>query len=322
MDTGDGTREGPPESFAEGSDGTRLWWRASGSGSPAVLLTDGIACAGFVWKYLEPALSGSWRVVRWNYRGHGRSEQPRDPGRVAVADCAQDLLAVLDAAGERRAVLAGHSMGVQVVLEAHRLAPERVAALLLVCGSPGRILDAFHDSAALARAFPWARRLVEAFPGAARWAFRHLVPTELAYQLGKHFETNPRLVRREDLFPYLEDVAALDPQLFVRMLAAAAEHDATPHLARVDVPALIVAGENDSWTPFWLSRRMHRAVPGSELLVLPGGTHVGPIEHPELLALRVEKFLRQHFGAGPVLGEARARGPAPSRTRPRRHRTA
>lgn len=292
---------------AAGSDGTRLWWRAAGSGSPAVALCDGIACAGFVWKHLEPALAGSWRVLRWNYRGHGRSEPPRDPGRVTVEDHAQDLLAVLDAAGERRAVLAGHSMGVQVALEAHRQAPERVAALMLVCGSPGHLLDTFHDSPWLRQIFPYGRALVERFPEAARWAFRHLVPTELAYQLGSRLETNYRLIRRQDLFPYLEDVAAMDPVLFVRMLAAASTHDAEPHLAAVDVPTLVVAGERDTWTPFWLSRRMAAAIPGAELLVLPGGTHVGPLEHPELLALRVEKFLRRHFPDGPARAPARRR---------------
>ena len=292
------------------SDGTRLWWRASGAGSPAVALTDGIACAGFVWKHLEPALARWWRVIRWNYRGHGRSDPPRDPSRVAVEDHARDLLAVLDAAGERRAVLAGHSMGVQVVLEAHRQAPERVAGLLLVCGSPGRVLDTFHDSTLLRRAFPYARALVEAFPEAARWVFRRLVPTELAYQLGSRLETNHRLVRREDLFPYLDEVSAMDPALFVRMLDAASRHDAEAHLPRVDVPTLVVAGERDTWTPFWLSQRMAAAIPGAELLVLRGGSHVGPLEHPELLALRVESFLRRRLPPGPER-------PRPPRSRPR-----
>jgi len=47
--------------------------------------------------------------------------------------------------------------------------------------------------------------------------------------------------------------------------------------------------------------KMHAAIPGSELQVLPGGTHVGPLEHPELCELRIEKFLSDHYrgGAGP-----------------------
>lgn len=308
------------QSSALGRDGTRLWWQASGAGSPAVVLTDGIACSGFVWKHLEPALALSWRTLHWNYRGHGRSDPPRDPSRVTVEDCADDLVAVLDAAGEARAVLAGHSMGVQVVLEAWHRTPARVAGLLLVCGSPGRPLDTFHDSTLLARVFPYARLAVEAFPEAARWAFRHLVPSELAYQIGSRLETNHRLVRREDLFPYLEQVADMDPELFVRMLGAAAGHDASAYLPQVDVPTLVVAGERDTWTPLWLSRRMAAAIPGAELLVLHAGSHVGPLEHPELLALRVERFLRQRFpaeAAGPRTLPGEAGGPGSSRHSPR-----
>jgi pimeloyl-ACP methyl ester carboxylesterase len=292
----------PPDRFATARDGTRIWWRSSGAGEPAVVLTDGIACAGFIWKYLEKALARRRRVIRWHYRGHGRSEAPRDPARVTVADCVDDLLGVLDAAEERRAVLAGHSMGVQVVLEAHRRAPDRVAGLLLLCGGPGRLLDSFHDSPLLGQVFPYAREAVEAFPDLARLLFRKLVPTELAYQIGSALETNRRLVRREDLWPYLEDVAAVDPGLFVRMLASAAAHDASDHLAKVDVPTLILAGEEDTWTPMWLSVRMHAFIPGSEMVVLPGGSHVGPIEHPALVDRSVAAFLDRRFGKAPSRG--------------------
>lgn len=281
--------------FATALDGTRLWWRAAGAGGPTVVLTDGIACAGFIWKHLEPALARRRRVIRWNYRGHGRSEAPRDPERVALGDCVADLLAVLDDAGERRAVLAGHSMGVQVVLEAHRRAPERVAGLLLVCGSPGRPLDTWHDTRVLRWLLPSARALAEAHPALARFVFRQVLPTEPVYRLGHLLEVNRQLARREDLFPYLAEVSDVDPLVFLRMLTTAAVHDAQDHLPRVDVPTLVVAGERDTWTPMWLSVKMHAAMPGSEMLVLPAGSHVGPIEHPELLALRVERFLDDHF---------------------------
>ncbi len=303
------------ESHATGRDGTRIWWQSRGRGSPAVVLTDGIACSGFVWKYLEPALAAERRVLRWHYRGHGRSDPPRDPDRISVLDSVDDLLAVLDAAGERAAVLAGHSMGVQVCLEAHRTARSRVAGLLLVCGSPGHPLDTFHDQPWLARVFPVLKDLVEAFPAAARLVFEKVVPSEIVYQVGSALEVNRSLVRREDLFPYLEQVSRLDPVFFARMLARAAEHDATDHLGEVDVPTLVVAGERDTWTPLWLSERMHASIPGCELLVLPGGTHVGPIEHPDLVQLRVEKFLRERVPCGRPTRSAR-----PGRRRAARRR--
>jgi pimeloyl-ACP methyl ester carboxylesterase len=292
--------------FVVASDGTRIAWSGTGAGSPAVLLTDGIGCAGFIWRRLAPALAGRRRVLHWNYRGHGASEVPRDPERSTIADCVSDLLAVMDAAGEERAVLAGHSMGVQVVLEAHRRAPERVAALLLLCGAPGRILDTFHDTHVLRTVLPWVRAVIDRWPELARTAFRTLVTADVVTDYALAFEVNRALVHRDDLVPYFRDLSRVDPALFVRLLASASEHDATDHLPAVRVPTLIVAGVHDGFTPMRLSVNMHETIPGSELLVLPGGTHVGPLEHPELVEERVSAFLEEHVPA---------RSPAPRRTR-------
>ncbi len=289
------------EHYATAGDGTRLHWTSTGRGDgPPLLLTDGIGCAGYIWRFLLPDLARASRVIHWNYRGHGRSEKPADPGRVSVAACVDDLFSVLDDAGERSAVIVGHSMGVQVALEAHRRAPERVEGLVLVCGAPGHPLDTFHDAPFLSAAFPTVHQAVEKFPALARLLFRKVVPTEVVLKFAMAFEVNSRLVAREDLVRYLDDLADIDTALFVRLMASAGQHDASPHLPAVQCPTLIIAGEKDSFTPMWLSVKMHAAIPGSELLVLPGGTHVGPLEHPELCSLRVEKYLRDHFGVAPA----------------------
>jgi len=297
-------------------DRTRIAWSSAGAGSPAVLLTDGIGCAGYIWRRLAPALAKDRRVLHWNYRGHGDSEPPRDPANASIAACVDDLFAVLDAAGEERAVLAGHSMGVQVVLEAHRRAPGRVAGLLLLCGAPGRLLDTFHDTTVLRTVLPWARKVLDRWPVAARTAFRALVTADVAVDYALAFEVNRALLRRDDLLPYFADLSRVDPGLFVQLLASAGEHDATPHLPHVTVPTLVVAGARDSFTPMHLSVAMHEAIPGSELLVLPGGTHVAPLEHPELVEERVRAFLAAHAPAAKPARPRRSR--AAPRAAPRR----
>jgi pimeloyl-ACP methyl ester carboxylesterase len=285
-------------------DGTRLHWSSTGTGAPTVLLTDGVGCAGYIWRFLRPELARHHRVVHWNYRGHGQSEAPADPARVSIADCVDDLFVVLDAAGEQRVVIMGHSMGVQVALEAHRREPERVAGLVLVCGAPGRALDAVHDAPFAAAALPYAQAAVARFPGVSRLLFRSVIPTDLALKLALTFEVNDKLVAREDLVRYLADLADVDPSLFVTLLGSAARSDASDHLPSIAVPTLIIAGEQDSFTPMWRSVKMHAAIPASELLVLPGGSHVGPLEHPELCSLRVEKFFTDHFRGAAAPGEA------------------
>jgi pimeloyl-ACP methyl ester carboxylesterase len=276
-------------------DGTRIHWNESGQGGPPILLCDGIGCAGYIWRFLKPELARRHRTIHWNYRGHGQSEAPADPARVSMADCVDDLFVVLDAAGERRAVLMGHSMGVQVALEAHRRDPERVAGLVLICGAPGRPLDAVHDVPLAAAALPYAQAAVSRFPGLSRLLFRSVIPTDLSLKLALTFEVNEKLVAREDLVRYLEDLADVDPALFLKLLGSAAQTDASDHLPSIAIPTLIIAGEQDTFTPMWLSVKMHAAIPGSELLVLSNGTHVGPLEHPELCDLRVEKFFSDHF---------------------------
>jgi pimeloyl-ACP methyl ester carboxylesterase len=301
--------------FAVARDGTRLAWTSAGKGDPPVVLTDGIGCAGWIWERLAPALARDRRVVHWNYRGHGASEAPRDPERMTLAECARDLVDVLDAARIERAVLVGHSMGVQVVLDAWRRAPRRVAALALVCGAPGRVLDTFHESTALRTALPWARKLVDRWPDLVRAGFRALVTADVALDYALAFEVNRALLRRDDLLPYFEDLSKIDPTLFVRLLASAAEHDATASLADVRVPTLVVAGARDAFTPMRLSLAMSQAIRGSELLVLPGGTHVAPLEYPELFAERVRTFLETRAPVAP----AREKRPArPARRRARR----
>jgi pimeloyl-ACP methyl ester carboxylesterase len=303
---------------ATAADGTPIYWTSVGRGSPAVVLTDGIGCAGYIWRALRPALAEDRRVVHWNYRAHGASGVPRSPARMTVGDCAEDLAAVLSDAREPSAVVMGHSMGVQVALELHRRHPERVAGLVLAQGAPGRLLDAFRDSPAARLAFPWARDLILRHPELARVAFRTLVPTEFALEYALENEVDRSRVDRSDMQRYFDDLAQVDPALFVRLLASAAEHDARPHLHRVHVPTLVIAGEADTFTPVRLSREMHRAIPGSELLVIRGGTHVAILEEQEQVARAVRTFLADRVPVARPSPRAGGRSPARARaTRPR-----
>jgi pimeloyl-ACP methyl ester carboxylesterase len=277
--------------FAEGTDGTRIHWSAVGNGPLALVCCDGIGCDGFAWKYIVRDFAGRHRIIRWHYRGHGRSGVPRDPARVGFDDISSDLEAVLHATRISRAVVLGHSMGVQVALEHHRRRPDQVLGLVLICGSYGLPLDTFHDSKALRILLPSMIAAAEKYPQAMSLIWRLTASGELAYQIATHFEVNGRLVHRDDFLPYFRHLASMDPQLFLGMLKHASEHSALDHLPQVNVPTLIVAGTNDTFTPYRLSEEMRSRIPGAELLTVPGGTHVAPIEQPELITLRLEKFL-------------------------------
>ena len=127
------------------SDGSPLFyesWGERGRATP-VLLCDGIGCDGYVWRHLRHGL-GDRHCVHSHYRGHGRTPSPHDPARVNIEDLADDVACVLDDALVDRAVLIGHSMGVQVALETYRRHAARVAGLVLVCGAASHPLRTFR----------------------------------------------------------------------------------------------------------------------------------------------------------------------------------
>jgi pimeloyl-ACP methyl ester carboxylesterase len=289
------------QDFLTAPDGASVFYQVEGDGEPGMVLCDGLGCDGFAWKYLQPYLKRRFRTLRWHYRGHGRSGLPRERERIGMTYTCDDLARVMDAAGMEKAVIFGHSMGVQVALEFHRRFASRVSGLVLICGAYGTPLDTWHGHDKLRRAFPYIRQVVERFPVGTRALTRALLSTELVMQLAITAEMNRDFIRPKDLVPYFAHLAKMDPVVFVRTLDSLATHTAWEHLPHVTVPSLVVGGDRDRFTPGKLSEDMARAIPGAELLMVRGGSHTTPLEHPDLLELRVERFLRER-----VLGPEQA----------------
>lgn len=278
------------DGFVEARDGTRIYYRSAGAG-PAVVLCDGILCEGFVWKYLRPRLAAHRRVIHWNYRGHGRSGLPRDPSRITIRDHADDLWSLLDGLGIERAALAGHSMGTQVCLEAYRAHPERTDALVLVCGSYGMVTRTFHGTDALSRLLPALLAFAAKHPRLLRGLVSR-TPANLVLHIARlSREIDPIRTRAEDMLPYFEHLSSMDPGLYLRMLDAAGRHSAEDLLPNVRVPTLVIAAERDTFTPPRLAEQMARQIQGAEFEMMLEGSHSVPIEQPEKVNARIERFL-------------------------------
>nr|HEX4312301.1 alpha/beta hydrolase [Kofleriaceae bacterium] len=255
-----------------------------------MLLCDGIGCDGYVWRYLRDDLADR-AGYHLHYRGHGRTPAPKDAARITVEDLADDVASVLDDALVDRAVLVGHSMGVQVALETYRRHAARIAGLVLVCGAPSHPLRTFRGAAQLEQLLPTIQKWVQRVPGVINRATRMLLPTRLSYEIATRLEIRRELVEPADFMPYLEGMARIDARLFVAMLAAAGHHSADELLAEIATPTLVIAGGRDGFTPPERSRDMARAIPGAELLELPHGSHTAPIEQPQIVGDAVRRFV-------------------------------
>jgi pimeloyl-ACP methyl ester carboxylesterase len=289
---------------ATAPDGSILAWRAEGSGPRALVACNGIGVSTFFWRRLSQHFAGlAYTFVTWDYRGHGRSPVPEHPESLTIASCARDLWKVADAAGVREAVLLGHSMGSQVILEGYRLDPGRVLGLVPMLGAAGKVLGGFLGGAPLTPVF---RLLVEV--GAAnaelgQQAVRAILKLPGVWQAIRALGmVHPDLCPREDFEPYFEHLSQLDLRGYFALARDLLSHDASDLLEQIRIPVLVVAAERDLFAPAARSKEMAARIPGAQLLVLREGSHAALVEQPELLALTLEKFLARPDGPAATSG--------------------
>lgn len=265
-------------------------------GDVLAVFCDGILCDGFIWKYLWNDVAEVCDVAHWHYRGHGRSGAPVDKTKIDIGQHARDLKTVREHLGDRKVVLIGHSMGTQVALEEWRRYPQNIAGIVLVCGSFGKVTQSFRGVPILDMILPKLMDIVDKQPEIVR-AIWSRIPPDLAFKAALIArDVDPSHVRSEDMLPYLKHMTTVDFPMFLRMLRAAGDHSAEEWLSEVNVPVLVVAGERDTFTPASLSESMAERIPGAELLMVAGGSHVAPIEQPELVDARIRAFIERVAG--------------------------
>lgn len=274
-------------------DGTPLYYEL-GAPKPdrmPIILCDGIGCDGFIWKYLKPELERDHQVLRWHYRGHGRSAQPKASDKVGMENLSDDLASVMDDAGIDEAIIVGHSMGVQVALEFHRRHRYRSKALVLMCGAHSDPLKTFKGSDFLEGALPMMRKTLNKAPGLFRSIGQAMLPRDWVYRLATKFEFQEQLLSHRDFMPYLKSLAQMDPVLFLAMLSQMAEHSTRDLLPEIRIPTLVISGQLDTFTPPALGREMADMIRGAQYVEVDEGTHSTPLEHPVLVGEVTIDFL-------------------------------
>lgn len=257
----------------------------------ALLCFNGLACDADSWRYVVNYFSRRFRVVVFDYRGHGNSPRPDRQDNITMDTNARDGLALLRRLRIKKAVLVGHSMGGQVALEFVHRFPEQVRALVLVLCAYRTPLSTLEAGKALAVPF---LKLCRDEPDVVRRMLEATAPGPIGFLVGRAIGMyNPFYCRPEDWRHYLEHYASFDHETYGRMALSLQEHDATDYLSEIQVPTLIIGGERDTISPPRIAEEMRQKIPDSELFMLRHGSHIGHLEHAELVNLRIEKFLKE-----------------------------
>ena len=292
-------------------DGVEIGYEVFGSGPGTILLTPAWAIVSSrYWKAQVPYLARRFRVITFDARGSGRSGRPEDP--ALYGRDVRDALAVLDATGTERALLAGLSLGAATALYTAALHPDRVAGVIALAPTVPALTpdhpwwDEHPFDEDSGRDEGWARFTRASwrrdFPGFAEFWFREMFPEphsekQIEDCVGWGLDAGRSVLEHTKDSPAAEMTRELAEKL----------------LSRVRCPVLAIHGDRDRITPLERGRRVAELT-GGELVVLEGSGHGLNARDPVKVNVLMEEFAARVLGARPVGQRRWTRAP----DRPRR----
>ena len=274
--------------YATANDGARLHYEAFGRrDSPAVLMIQGLGTDKHGWDMQRFTLARHYRVIAFDNRGAGRSDKPF--GTYSLEQMADDAVTVLDHAGVAAANVVGASMGgaiSQVMAVRH---PTRVLSLTLCCTA--------------CRNPPWRRELLESWMTTAQERGMGTMAGQAA-----RWVIGPRSFRR--LLPTFGWLGPLGMARPTHSFAAQvrgildAPDELADELRKINVPTLVMVGNQDILTPRGDSEEIADRIPGAELVVISGAAHGFMVEHASTFNKILKDFLRRVNQADPIVAVA------------------
>jgi 3-oxoadipate enol-lactonase len=264
--------------------GVRLAIAEAGTGGRPLMLVHGFTGAKEDFSdFLEPLAERGWHAVAPDLRGHGASDHPGEEESYSLAIIAADLLALADALGWERFVLLGHSMGGMIAQHLLLAEPERVRGLVLMDTTHGPVDWVEADTAALA-ATVVREEGIEALMEALK-VMRADDPLMTPAFL--------RLLEEKPGYSEFCDAKLLAsaPAMWLAMSSALlTQPDRLDRLPEVDVPTLVIVGEQD--TPFIAhGERMAKKIPDARLAIIPDAGHSPQFENPDAWWTVLSSFL-------------------------------
>jgi pimeloyl-ACP methyl ester carboxylesterase len=264
----------------DGNVGMKYNVRSAGSGSTTLIFVHGFGCDQSDWDAQVDALSARYRVVTFDLPGHADVPQPEPVTVEALADVLCEVKASHSSGGT---VLAGHSLGCRVVLEAFRRCPADVLGLILLDGSRMAAPD-------LEQAMANVRHVLRSVGVRAYF--------QQAFDGMLQLSNNAAL--RRHVLPRLEKIDSNFAEELVLNITRWDAQEIEPVLATVKVPILLLQSTHIDDTLQWKSMEIGtsnawtdlvtQAVHGTEVTIVPQIGHFLQIEAPESVNREISRF--------------------------------
>jgi 3-oxoadipate enol-lactonase len=252
-------------------NGLNINYEIAGNG-PWVTLSHSLACDKHMWDEQMDALTKKYKVLRYDTRGHGKSEAPA--GAYTLDQLADDAHGLLNALGIKRTHWAGLSMGGMIGQTAALKYPGLFQSLILADTTSRYPAEA---------AGVWADRI--------KTAETHGMEAVVEGTLARWFTEPYRKKNTPGLARVAAAIRATPVAGFVGCCHALPKINVTARLKEIKCPVLVIVGEDDPGTPVAMAREIHEAAPGSQLVIIPSAAHIANIEQPEAFTKAMLDFL-------------------------------
>ncbi len=290
------TRDGYADSF----DKCPIYWELHGpdlheTQARPMIFCYGLVCSVNQWRAQLERYSKTNPCIVFDYRGHHRTPLPLELNSVNLSALGRDVIAILKHLKIEKPVhLWGHSMGVNVALEAALADPERFQSLVLCCGtSESPFKNMLH--------IPRLDRLITPIldsskvtpePFYALWDLLRLSPktTGMIAQLaGFNTDTSTK----DDVEVYAKAVCEVRSETFIQLIRELHRGATKTILPRIKTPTAVIAGALDHVTPISEQKYLSESLPDAVYFEIPAGSHNVQLDFGEYVGLKVENWWRE-----------------------------
>jgi 3-oxoadipate enol-lactonase len=256
-------------------DGIDIMYSDTAADLPSVVMVHGFPLNSSLWDLQKDTLADRFRFVTLDLMGFGASDAPEDPSRYSMAAFADQVRAVIEDTGLGRVAVCGLSMGGYVCFELWRRHRDVIGALLLA------------DTKAEADDPEGIDKRT-----AQQEDVRARGPRAVAESMVGGLLSDTTRAKKPDVVARALAVMDNPADGYIGALEAMKTRvDSTEDLVTIDVPTLVIVGEEDAITPPALARKLHEHIGRSRLAVIPEAGHLSNLEEPGAFGGAVANFL-------------------------------
>lgn len=262
---------------------------------PVLIFNYGLVCSGHHWSFQTNYFQENYSILVHDYRGHFQSTGQDQVEKITFSQIAQDVKDLCQHLGIKKAVMLGHSMGVNVCLQIAKDFPDLVEAQVLISGTVMPVTDVMFDTNLMEFIAPFGELALKKYPDVIEKIWKSSGYNPLVKKMIHHQGFKVENVSKEFIEIYLNKVGVLGPEIFFQLFNEMTRQNILGDLGKMKQPSLIMGGMKDKVIPNHLQYLLHSMMPNSETYFYKDGSHVPQVDYPELTNQRIKLFLQQNI---------------------------